>query len=118
MGRHWYVAVAVYLGYLAFSQWLWQSRFDQLLNAFLALGAIFSVCSAINSNSPFARRLLVLGKHSLLPYILQIAVMQILTSCFGLVEPFTMAFFLQIFGVLLLMIIIAPRQGSSRRKVN
>src|SRR6266487_789835 len=116
MGRHWYVAVAVYLGYLAFSQLLWQSPFDQLLNAFLALVAIFSVCSAINSNSPFARRLLVLGKYSLLAYILQIAVLQILTRLFGRVEPFTVAFFLQMLGVLLLMIIIAESLGWARRK--
>jgi hypothetical protein len=116
MGRYWYVAVAGYIGYLTLSYLFWQNPFDQLLNAFLALVAIFSVCSAINSNSPFARRLLVLGQYSLLAYILQIAVLQILTRLFGRVEPFTVAFFLQMLGVLLLMIIIAEGLGWARMK--
>jgi hypothetical protein len=116
LGRHWYVAVAVYLGYLAFSQLLWQSPFDQLLNALLALAAIFSVCSAINSNSPFARRLLILGHYSLLAYILQIAVLQILARFVGRMEPFSVSFFLQMLGVLLLMLIIAESLGWARTK--
>jgi len=116
MGRYWYVAVAVYVGYVALSHLVWQNPFDQLLNAFLALAAIFSVCSAINSNSPFGRRLLVLGKYSLLAYILQIAVLQVLARFVGRVEPFTAPFFLQMLGVLLLMIIIAESLGWARRK--
>jgi peptidoglycan/LPS O-acetylase OafA/YrhL len=116
MGRHWYVAVAVYVGYVALSHLVWQSPFDQLLNAFLALAAIFSLCAAIGANAFFGRELLIMGRYSLLAYILQIAVLQVLDRLFGRVEPFTVPFFLQMLGVLLLMIIIAESLGWARRK--
>jgi hypothetical protein len=116
MGRYWYMAVAGYIGYLSLSHLFWQSPFDQLLNAFLALAAIFSVCAAINSDSPIGRRLLVLGKYSLLAYIVQIAILQILARFVGRMEPFSVLFFLQMLGVLLLMIIMAESLGWARMK--
>ena len=116
MGRHWYVAVAAYVGYLVLSHLIWQSPLDQLLNAFFALAAIFSICAAIESKSAVGRQLLILGKNSLLAYVLQIAVLQVLTRCFGRLEPFSVPFFLQMLGVLVLMIIIAESLGWARMK--
>ena len=116
MGRRWYVAVAVYLGYLVFAQLLWQTPFDQLLNAFLALAAVFSLCAAIGANGLFGRELLIIGRYSLLAYILQIAVLQVMVRLFGRVDPFTAPFFLQMLGVLLLMVVTAESLGWARRE--
>jgi hypothetical protein len=105
--RHWYVPVAVYIGYIAFTHLAGQSRFDQLLNALLALAAIFSLCAAIGASTSFGRELLIVGKYSLLAYILQIAVLQVLTRLIGRIEPFTLPFCLQMMGVGVLMILTA-----------
>jgi peptidoglycan/LPS O-acetylase OafA/YrhL len=116
MGRYWYVAVAAYVGYVALSYLVWQSPFDQLLNALLALAAIFSLCAAIGANAFFGRELLILGRYSLLAYILQIAVLQVLTRLFGRLEPFSQLFFLQMLGVLLLMIVVVEGLQWTRRR--
>lgn len=116
MGRYWYVAVAGYVGYVALSHLVWQSPFDQLLNAFLALAAIFSLCAAIGANGFFGRELLVIGRYSLLAYILQIAVLQVLARLFGRVDPFTAPFFLQMLGVGMMMIMIAEGLQWARRR--
>ena len=105
--RYWYLPVIVYAGYVVFSQLVWQSRFDQLLNAILALAAIFSLCAAIGANAFTGRELLIVGKYSLLAYIVQIAVLQALTRIFGRLDPFTVPFYVQMAGVGLLMILMA-----------
>ena len=105
--RYWYLPVAVYAGYVVFSQLVGQSRFDQLLNAVLALAAIFSLCAAIGASAFAGRELLIVGKYSLLAYIVQIAVLQVLTRIFGRLDPFTVLFYLQMAGVGLLMILMA-----------
>ena len=116
MGRYWYVAVAGYIGYVALSHLVWQSRLDQLLNAFLALVAIFGICVAIGAGGLFGRELLVVGKYSLLAYIFQIAVLQVLTRLFGRLEPFTISFFLQMLAVGVMMIMIAEGLQWARRR--
>lgn len=118
MGRYWYVAVAVYLGYLALSQLPWQDPFDQLVDACLALTAIFSVCAAIGSKSSFGRQLLTLGKYSLLAYISQIVVLQILCRLFDRLKPFSFFFFLEILGVLLVMVFLAQGLEWARKRMN
>jgi hypothetical protein len=105
--RYWYLPVTVYAGYVAFIHLVWQSRFDQLLNAFLALAAIFSLCAAIGASAFAGRELLIVGKYSLLAYIVQIAVLQVLTRLIGRLEPFTVPFYLQMAGIGLLMILMA-----------
>jgi peptidoglycan/LPS O-acetylase OafA/YrhL len=114
--RCWYVSVAVYVGYIALSHLAWQNPFDQLLNAFLALVAIFSVCAAIGANTLFGRELLTMGRYSLLAYILQIAVLQVLARFFGRFEPFTVPFFLQMLGVLLVMIVMVEGLQWTRKR--
>jgi hypothetical protein len=105
--RHWYLPVIVYGGYIVFTYLVWQSRFDQLLNALLALAAIFSLCAAIGAGTLFGRELLIVGRYSLLAYIFQIAFLQIVTRLFGRLEPFTVPFYLQMMLVGLLMILMA-----------
>jgi acyltransferase-like protein len=105
--RYWYVPVTVYAGYIAFTHLVWQSRFDQFFNAFLALVAIFGICAAKGAGGLFGRELLIVGRYSLLAYIFQIALLQALTRLFGRLEPFTISFFLQMLGVGVVMILMA-----------
>jgi hypothetical protein len=105
--RYWYLPLIVYAGYVAFTHLVWQSHFDQLLNALLALGAIFSLCAAIGASAFAGRELLIVGRYSLLAYIVQIAVLQVLTRMIGRLDPFTAPFYLQMAGVGLLMILMA-----------
>ena len=105
--RYWYLSVIAYAGYIAFTYLVGQSRFDQLLNAVLALAAIFSLCAAIGASAFAGRELLIVGKYSLLAYIVQIAVLQVLTRMIGRLDPFTVPFYLQMAGVGLLMILMA-----------
>jgi hypothetical protein len=115
--RRWYLPVIVYGGYIAFTYLVWQSRFDQLLNAALAVAAIFSLCAAIGAGTLFGRELLIVGRYSLLAYIVQIALLQILTRLIGRLEPFTVPFYLQMVGVGLLMILMAEGLQWARNRV-
>lgn len=105
--RYWYLPVILYAGYVAFIHLVWQSRFDQLLDALLALAAIFSLCGAIGAGRLVGRELMIVGRYSLLAYIVQIAVLQVLTRMIGRLEPFTLPFYLLMAGVGLLMILMA-----------
>jgi hypothetical protein len=58
----------------------------------------------------------VVGKYSLLAYIFQIAVLQVLTRLFGRLEPFTISFFLQMLAVGVMMIMIAEGLQWARRR--
>ena len=113
--RYWYVSVIAYAGYIIFAHLFGQSRFDQLLNAFLALVAIFSICAAVGGGL-FGRELVVVGRYSLLAYIFQIALLQVLTRLFGRLEPFTISFFLQMLGVGMLMILLAEGLQRARSR--
>lgn len=114
--RYWYIALTAYTGYIAFTHLVWQSPFDQLLNAFLALVAIFGICAAMGAGRFFGRELLVAGRYSLLAYIFQIAVLQVLTRLFGRLDPFTISFFLQMLGVGVAMIMMAEILQSVRSR--
>ena len=114
--RYWYLPVIAYAVYLAVTHLVWQNRFDQLLNAFLALVAIFGICAAISAGGLFSRELLVIGKYSLLAYIFQIAALQVVTRLIGRLEPFTICFFLQMLGVGVVMIIMTEGLQWARKR--
>ena len=116
MGRYWYVSCATYAVYIVVSALFWQSRFDQLFHSCLALAAIFSLCAAVGSNSPVASRVLILGKYSLLNYVLQIGVLQILVRLIGRVGPFSFFFFAQMASVLLFMIFCTEILNRTRKQ--
>lgn len=115
--RYWYVPVIVYAGYVAFIWIGWHGHFDQLLNAALALVAIFSLCAAIGAGTLLGRELLLVGKYSLLAYIVQIALLQVLGRFVGRLEPFTVPFYLQMAGVSLLMFLMAETLHWTRKRV-
>lgn len=114
--RYWYVAVIAYAGYIVFSHLVWQSRFDELLSACIALAAIFGVCGALGAKGFFGRELLVLGKYSLVAYIFQIALLQVVVRLFGRLQPFTGAFFFQMICVAIAMILMAECLEWARRR--
>jgi hypothetical protein len=116
LGRYWYLAVIVYAGYVAFIWIGWQGHFDQLLNAILALVAIFGLCAAIGAGTFLGRELLLVGRYSLLAYIVQIALLQVLTRLIGRLEPFTVPFFVEMAGVALLMFLMAETLNWARRR--
>ncbi len=64
-----------------------------------------------------SRRLVMMGRYSLLAYIAQIAVIQVSVRLFGRLQPFSGLFFLQVLGVLLLMVVIAEVLEAIRGKV-
>jgi hypothetical protein len=115
--RYWYLALIFYAGYIGFTQLLWETPFDQFFNAFLALCAIFGVCAAIGGGTFLGRELLLVGKYSLLAYIVQIALLQVLTRLIGRIEPFTASFYLQMVGVGLLMFLMAETLDWARKRV-
>jgi Acyltransferase family len=114
--RYWYLPLIVYAGYVAFTHLVWQSPFDDLLNALLALAAIFSLCAAIGARRWFGRELLVVGRYSLVAYIFQIALLQVLVRLFGRLQPFTGAFFFQMTCVAMAMILMAECLEWARRR--
>jgi len=114
--RYWYLAVIVYAGYIAVTHSVWQSRFDLLLNAFLALVAIFGICAAMGAAGLFGRELLVVGRYSLLAYIFQIALLQAFARLFGRLEPFTISFFFQMLAVGVAMVLMAEGLQWVRRR--
>jgi peptidoglycan/LPS O-acetylase OafA/YrhL len=117
MKRYWFVAVAAYAGFLGLSRIVWQMAFSQLLDACLALVAIFSVCDAASENSFTSRRLIILGKYSLVSYIFQLAVLQLLARFLGRLAPFSVAFLVQMGLVLLLLVLTAEAVHYARRKI-
>jgi hypothetical protein len=114
--RYWYLAVTVYAGYIVFVRISWQGHFDQLFDAVLALVAIFGLCAAIGAGTFLGRELLLVGRYSLLAYIGQIALLQVLTRLIERFEPFTLLFYLQMAGVGLLMLLMAETLDWARRR--
>jgi hypothetical protein len=115
--RYWYAPVTAYVVYLViFTHLAGQSPFEQLLNALLAVAAIFSLCAAIGVGTLFGRELLIVGRYSLLAYIVQIALLQALTRAVGRLAPFTATFYLQMMGVGLFMILMSEGFQWARRR--
>ncbi len=116
VGRFWLVFCALYGALLITANAGWHTPLDQLLIACVALMAIFSVCMAIGCRTFFSRRLISLGRYSLLAYIVQIGALQALTRLVGRREPFTLLFTFQMFGVLLLTVMMADGLDWSRKR--
>jgi hypothetical protein len=118
MGRFWLVSVALYGAFLFVASAGWLTPFDQLLNACLALAAMFSVCAALGADSFLSRRLVILGRYTLLAYIVQIATLQVLVHFAGRLKPFSATFFLQMLAVLLLMVLMADGLDWARKRAS
>lgn len=114
--RYWFIAVFFYTIFLLVSHFAGRTPLNQLFDACLALAAIFGVCSAVGEYSLPGQRLVALGKYSLFSYILQLAVLQILSRFVGRLMPFSLEFFLQMILVLVGLMISVEALHYGRRK--
>lgn len=107
LGRFWYLPIALYavLEVLAHDL-LSQSSLLHLTAALLAVAALFAIGSRFQKPAWLMRRLDMLGKYSLLAYILQIGFLQIFSHSFGRPEPDSPDFVI-LFGVTLLVTLLA-----------
>jgi len=117
MGRYWFVALAVYGAYIAIAQAFEQTPIIQLLGACLAVAAVFCCCARAGNKGLLQRRLVTLGKYSLIAYIVQIGLLQVLTRFFGRLQPYGQWFFLQMVAIALVMSVIAEGLEWARTKM-
>ena len=116
MGRYWFVASMVYVGYVFVGLIVGQPVLLQLLGACIALALIFSVSIRVGESGFSQQRLITLGKYSLVSYIFQIGVLQIFARFFGRLAPYSSSFFCQMLLVLLLMVLVVEIVEWARRK--
>lgn len=83
-GRHPYALAASYLGYLI-SITLWNVPFPLLIvGVVLSLIVIYSLCG--NKQGAVKNEVILLGKYSLLGYISQVAILQVLRAAFSRID--------------------------------
>jgi hypothetical protein len=103
LGRFWIVALLGYLGVYGFALSYGQTIVTQILSASLALAAFYGVSLHFRSNAGWQHRLLTLGRYSLIAYIGQIAILQVLSRfTSGRPEPWSWQFFLLLLATLVL----------------
>jgi hypothetical protein len=79
-----------------------QTIVTQIVSASLALAAFYGVSLHFRSNAGWQHRLLTLGRYSLIAYIGQIAILQVLSRVSGRPEPWSWQFFLLLLATLAL----------------
>lgn len=114
--RNWIILALIYAGFVAARPYIEGDVLAQLIDALLATTLIFAVCFRVGSKGFVQERLIVLGKYSLIAYVAQIAVLQLLVFAFGRLIPFSAAFFCQMVGVLGAILLMAEVIQLLRRK--
>ncbi len=105
LSRVWFLFLFAYLGYFFLGRTYGQGFLLQLVGGVIGLGLIYSACLRLNFETVFERCLERLGRYSLIAYIGQIGVLQVLVRFTGRPEPFSADFFLVLFGTLLLTVL-------------
>jgi peptidoglycan/LPS O-acetylase OafA/YrhL len=105
LGRLSLAWIAAYGLYLAAAFQIGQIAIMQLIGACLALMVLFSLCIWLGKQGFIQRLLVALGRYSLVGYILQIALLQILVRLLGRLTQYSAAFFTEMFAVLLILVI-------------
>jgi peptidoglycan/LPS O-acetylase OafA/YrhL len=116
LGRYWPIAIAAYGAYALALRSTVQTVAMQLVGALLAVAAIFSMCAALGTHGFTRRRVVALGKYSLLSYIFQIAFLQILSRVIGRHAPWRAVFFLQMIAVVVAMMCFVELTNWLRRQ--
>jgi uncharacterized membrane protein len=102
--RHlWPIPLLIYGAVFSVATATGQTYFLQILSACAALALIYGLNARFDAPSWPQQRLLRLGQYSLVSYIVQIAILQVLVRLFGRPEPWSVEFFLLLFGTLALM---------------
>lgn len=79
LGGYLLFSIIAYCGYLLVGAWIGQTYLVQLLGATLALALIFSLCARLGLSGMPRNLLVKLGQYSLIAYIAQIGLLQILS---------------------------------------
>jgi len=105
LARVWFLFLLAYAAYFVLGRMYGQGFLVQLVGGVIALGLIYSFCVRISPSTFLGARLERLGRYSLIAYIGQIGILQVLVRFMGRPEPFSPAFFLLLLGTLLLTIL-------------
>jgi len=85
--QHWVILVLAYLCYL-WAITRWNVLFPlQVVGVCLSLAAIYSIAEAWGTDRRISRQIVLLGEYSLLSYVVQIAVLQLLRAAFRGFQP-------------------------------
>jgi hypothetical protein len=106
LGRRFSITALVYLIYFALCFTVGQSYLVQLFGACAALALIYSSCVNIGETGWSQARLVRLGRYSLVSYIVQIGILQVLARLIGRPDLWSLGFLTLFFGALILMTII------------
>jgi hypothetical protein len=106
LGRRFPITALVYSIYFALCFTVGQSYLVQLFGACAALALIYSSCVNIGETGWSQARLVRLGRYSLVSYIVQIAILQVLVRVVGRPDLWSLGFLGLFFGTLILMTII------------
>jgi len=115
-GSYCFLAVTAYAGYAASVRSPGQTAIINLLGAALALCAVFSCCVRAGERGFLQERLIAVGKYSLLGYMVQIGLLQVLTRLLGRYEPYSSPFFVEMIAVALCMTLISETLEWARIK--
>jgi hypothetical protein len=106
LGRRLPIAALVYSIYFALCFTIGQTYLVQLFGACAALALIYSFSVTIGETGWPQSRLVRLGRYSLVSYIVQIAILQVLARVTGRPDLWSFGFLTLFFGALILMTII------------
>jgi peptidoglycan/LPS O-acetylase OafA/YrhL len=87
LGTYWIGAMLVYAGYFTITQMRGETYWLQLLGAVLALAGLYGVSVRLGFDSWISARLERLGKYSLVAYVGQILILQVVSRWTGHPEP-------------------------------
>jgi uncharacterized membrane protein len=104
--RFWPISLLLYCSLFAADTASGHTYVFQVMSACAALALIYGLCARFDAPSWPQQRLLRLGQYSLVSYIFQIAVLQILVRLFGRPEAWSVEFFVLLFGTLVLMTVL------------
>ncbi len=116
-GRSLLIAIAAYAVYFPLSVSRGYVYLVQLAGAGIALVLICSVALRVEGNGWWHRRLIRIGQYSLLSYIAQIGILQVLSRFIGRPDPLSLGALLLFFGTLLPMVAIVEVTELLRRRM-
>ena len=116
LGRKLPITALAYSIYFALCFTVGQTYLVQLLGACAALALIYSLCVNIGEAGWSQARLARLGRYSLISYIVQIGILQMLVRLLGRPDVWSMGFFALLFGTLILMTIIVESVEWARTR--
>ena len=104
--RFWPIPLLLYFSLFAADSASGHTYALQVMSACAVLALIYGLSAKFDTPSWPQQRLLRLGHYSLVSYIFQIAVLQVLVRLFGRPEPWSVEFFVLLFGTLVLMTVL------------